>query len=166
MLLPLAAWSLNYIFEEIGKIFAKNTVVVRAIQIISLLVVIGYPLFVSISFAVDPANAQIADADSKQYANSWAAGWGVKESVAFFQNQARNQKIYIATEGTYGLMPESLEMYLVQNKNFKIQGYWPIDTFPQNSSCRGSKDADILRFLPAATHSNPDRFSSEISFRS
>lgn len=139
MLLPLAAWSLNYIFEEIGKIFAKNTVVVRAIQIILLLVVIGYPLFVSISFAVDPANAQIADADSKQYANSWAAGWGVKESVAFFQNQARNQKIYIATEGTYGLMPESLEMYLVQNKNFKIQGYWPIDTFPKTVLAEAQK---------------------------
>jgi hypothetical protein len=131
MLLPLAAWSLNYIFEEITKIFSKNILVAQIIQIILLLMVIGYPLFVSLSFAVDPVNAQIADADSKQYVSSWAAGWGVSQSVSFFKQQAAEQKIYIATEGTFGLLPESLEMYLVDNPNIKIQGYWPVDIFPK-----------------------------------
>jgi hypothetical protein len=73
---------------------------------------------------------EIADSDSNQYANSWAAGWGLKESVEYFRNEAKDKQIYIATEGTFGLMPAALEMYLVNNKNVKIQGYWPVVEFP------------------------------------
>lgn len=139
MLLPLAAWSLNYVFQEIEKIFSKEINTSRVVQIILLLAVIGYPAFVSVAFAADPINAPIADADSNQYVNSWAAGWGVKESVAFFEKQAQNQKIFIATEGTFGLMPESLEMYLIQNKNVEIKGYWPVDTFPKEVLAKSQK---------------------------
>ena len=40
---------------------------------------------------------------------------------------AKKGKIFIATEGTFGLLPAALEMYLVQNKNVTIKGYWPVD---------------------------------------
>jgi len=132
MLLPLVAWSLNYLFEKAEKLFLKNIFLVRAVQLILLLVVIAYPLYVSALFAVNPLKAPIADSDHGQYTDSWAAGWGVKESAAFFEKQAQNQKIFIATEGTFGLMPESLEMYMVDNKNVTIKGYWPVDIFPKN----------------------------------
>jgi 4-amino-4-deoxy-L-arabinose transferase-like glycosyltransferase len=131
MLLPLVAWSLNFLFEESEKLFAKNVLLKRAVQIILLVIIIAYPLYVSVFFAVNPLKAPIADRDREQYVNGWAAGWGVKESVAFFQKQAKNKKIFVATEGTFGLMPESMEIYLVQNKNVKIKGYWPIDVFPK-----------------------------------
>jgi hypothetical protein len=84
-------------------------------------------------FAVNPIKAPIADADHGQYINSWAAGWGVKESIAFFQNQAKNKKIFVATEGIFGLMPESLELYMITNKNITIKGYWPVDIFPKET---------------------------------
>jgi 4-amino-4-deoxy-L-arabinose transferase-like glycosyltransferase len=122
MLLPLAAWGLDYIFGKTDKYFIK---------ILLLVVAVIYPAFVSVSFSLSPASARIADMDRNQYINGWAAGWGVKESVAFFTEQAKNKKIFVATEGTFGLMPESMEMYLVQNKNITIKGYWPVDIFPK-----------------------------------
>jgi 4-amino-4-deoxy-L-arabinose transferase-like glycosyltransferase len=133
MLLPLVAWSLNFLFEELERFFSKNKIYVKVMQVILLLVVIAYPLFVSMLFAVNPIKAPIADRDREQYVNGWAAGWGVKESIAFFQNQAKNQKIFIATEGTFGLMPESLELYMISNKNITIKGYWPVDIFPKET---------------------------------
>jgi 4-amino-4-deoxy-L-arabinose transferase-like glycosyltransferase len=133
MLLPLAAWSLNFLFAEAEKLFSKQIIYSRIAQIILLLVVIAYPFYVSTLFAVNPLKAPIADADHGQYTDSWAAGWGVKESVAFFEKQAQNQKIFIATEGTFGLLPESLEMYMVNNKNVTIKGYWPVDIFPKST---------------------------------
>jgi 4-amino-4-deoxy-L-arabinose transferase-like glycosyltransferase len=133
MLLPLVAWSLNFLFEEAERFFAKNKIYVKATQVILLLIVIAYPLFISVIFAVNPSKAPIADADHGQYVNGWAAGWGVKESVAFFQKQAETQKIFVATEGTFGLMPESLELYMISNKNITIKGYWPVDIFPKET---------------------------------
>ncbi len=86
----------------------------------------AYPGFVSLQFTYDPIHAALPKADSRQYVNGWTAGWGIKESIAFLQAQAQNKKIFVATEGTFGLMPASLELYLVQNKNITIKGYWPI----------------------------------------
>jgi 4-amino-4-deoxy-L-arabinose transferase-like glycosyltransferase len=133
MLLPLVAWSLNFLFGKAEKFFSKNTIYARITQTILLIAVIVYPAYVSIVFAVNPLKAPIADADHGQYVDSWAAGWGVKESVAFFQKQAQTRKIFIATEGTFGLLPESLEMYMVNNKNITIKAYWPVDIFPKET---------------------------------
>jgi 4-amino-4-deoxy-L-arabinose transferase-like glycosyltransferase len=131
MLLPLAAWGLNELIIFIQKRNYLKIPNISYVIIVTILVIL-YPCFISVQFAVNPVNAQIADADRAQYLNGWASGWGVEESVNFFQTQAKTQKIFIATEGTFGLMPESMEMYLIQNKNITIKGYWPVAVFPQD----------------------------------
>jgi len=75
MLLPLAAWSLNFLFQESEKLFAKNKLLARVAQSALLIVVIAYPLFISVIFAVNPLKSPIADRDREQYINGWAAGW-------------------------------------------------------------------------------------------
>ncbi len=127
MLLPLAALGLDEIVNFIEKrIKLSLPKIVYSVLITALF--IAYPLFVSYQFAVDPINSGIAKADNHQYVNSWAAGWGVKESVEFFKDKAKTQKIFIATQGTFGLMPEAMELYLIDNPNVTIKGYWPVDT--------------------------------------
>lgn len=74
----------------------------------------------------DFANAPIPASDVGQYINSVYAGGGIEESIEFFRERAKNEKIFIATEGTFGLMPASLEIYLVDNPNIEIKGYWPL----------------------------------------
>lgn len=132
MLLPIVAWGLNFTvtFLEAKLRVSKRSFYNNLYILVVTFFFIFYPALVSLQFAIDPVNAKIADADRSQYVNSWAAGWGVKESVNFFKSQSQNQKIFVATEGTFGLMPESLEMYLVRDKNIKIKGYWPVDIFP------------------------------------
>jgi hypothetical protein len=100
----------------------------RLFGIIAFLIFIFYPAFVSIQFAYDPVRAAIPQTDSTQYVNGWTAGWGVKESILFLGKEAKDKKIFVATEGTFGLMPASLELYLVQNKNITIKGYWPVNS--------------------------------------
>ncbi len=132
-LLPLAAWGLNYIINEALR-YSENKNKIIATKILVPLIVfvfIWYPGLVSFQFANNPISSQIAHADNGQYINSWSAGWGVKESVNYFKTQAENKKIFIATEGTFGLLPEAMEMYLIQNKNIEIKGYWPVDIFPK-----------------------------------
>jgi len=134
-LLPLAGWSLNFIinFLENKLKLDKSLYLKYSVIFLIIVVFVSYPGFVSYQFAKEPINSKIAKADNNQYINSWAAGWGVKESVDFFKEKAANQKIFIATEGTFGLLPASMEMYLIDNKNIKIKGYWPVDIFPKEA---------------------------------
>jgi 4-amino-4-deoxy-L-arabinose transferase-like glycosyltransferase len=134
-LLPLAAWGLNYIIDESVRYSAKGNreKLIRRLVPLIVLAFIWYPAYVSLTFASDPVHSKIAKADNSQYINSWAAGWGVKESVEFFKEKAKVGKIFIGTEGTFGLLPEAMEMYLVNDKNVTIKGYWPIDSFPKSA---------------------------------
>lgn len=122
-LLPLAAFTLWSAFKLIS-----NKFIFLAIS----LVAISFMLYSDYFLLSDFGSAPIPDSDSEQYNNSWPSGTGVKESVFFFEEKAKNGKIYIATEGTFGLMPYSLEIYLGNNPNIEIKGYWPIkDNIPQ-----------------------------------
>lgn len=121
-LIPLAAFSLFNIY-----------LVVRNKLLLIVLFLITFSLTFRTDYLIlnDFPQASIPRSDLGQYKNDWPAGGGVKEAVEFFKEQAQKGKIYIATQGTFGLMPYALEIYLINNPNIKIEGYWPIgDTIP------------------------------------
>ncbi len=120
-LLPLIAYSLFELFNNYKSVFVK--IMPAAILFI-------WFIFMDYFIVADFAHAPIPREDTGQYLNSWSAGNGVKQSVEFFRTQAASQKIYIMTEGTFGLMPFGLEMYLVDNPNVKIDAIWPIKDMP------------------------------------
>ncbi len=88
------------------------------------------PLWSDLFILTDFAHARIPFADLQQYSNDWTSGGGVQEAVAFFKEEAKDKKIFVGTQGTFGLMPYGLEIYLVQNPNIKIVGFWPIEQTP------------------------------------
>lgn len=91
-----------------------------------LIPVLIFPLFVNYKLLTNPAKAPIADNDSTQYLNSWSAGWGIKELNTFFTQQCKNSsKIKIGVEGTFGLMPQALELYQKDHSCLEIKPFWP-----------------------------------------
>jgi hypothetical protein len=61
--------------------------------------------------------------------NSWPAGGGVNEMVSYFKNTSKNQKIYVASEGTFGSVPTlGIEIYLDGDKNIEKRGIYPVPT--------------------------------------
>jgi len=122
-LLPLGAYSLVYVWQHV-----KRKYIAVAIMILCIALMIRSDFYIITDFYKAP----IAQADVNQYANSWAAGNGVQQSVKFFKEKSQNQKIYIGTQGTFGLLPFGLEIYLANNPNVTIKGFWPInDTMPK-----------------------------------
>src|SRR3989344_2880095 len=95
--------------------------------IMLILVSLILPTFSSFKLLTDPHSAKIAESDSGQYTNSWPAGYGVKETVEFLKAEARDKKVYVATEGTFGLLPFALQIYFYVQKNINIEGFWPVD---------------------------------------
>ena len=81
----------------------------------------------SFDISVRPVQAAIPLNDRGQFLDNWPSGYGIKESVIFFEKERKQYPIYIATDGTFGLLPFSLELYLVDKPNIKIAAFWPID---------------------------------------
>lgn len=163
MLLPIAAWGLDFIIAFVQKsIGSKLPKIVSAIIVTAVFIL--YPGFISLQFAVNPVNAAIADADRAQYLDGWASGWGVKESIALFNEKAKQQKIFIATEGTFGLMPESMEIYLIKNKNITIKGYWPVDAFPKEVLAYAKKMPTYFIFYQPQHQVIPSDFPLKLVF--
>lgn len=120
-LLILSAWSLNYLLKRIAynKIFSA----------LLLILVSLYPLYVDSKIVFSIVTAPIPRADSGQYINNDPAGWGIREVVDFFENEAQTREIRVFTEGNFGLLPAALEIYLVDNSNIKFIGLWPIPEY-------------------------------------
>lgn len=122
-LLVLAAYAL-YTMQAFTKKYWLKTVIFTAF--LSMFVINDYLIL------TDFPKAHIPKADLGQFITGWPAGLGVKETVNYLREQAKDKKIYIGTEGTFGLMPYAIEIYLVDNPNVKIKGFWPVpDQLPK-----------------------------------
>ena len=98
--------------------------------LIAAILVFAYPIYFQIKILTDPVRAPIPQTDYNQFINDWPAGYGISEIVKFLNQQAESKEVVIATEGTFGLFPMALELYLGENKNIKIIPYWPVNEVP------------------------------------
>lgn len=129
-LIPLMAVSLYETFT----IFKTSKFGLGTLKIPSILpgmalflLLLGMYIYTDRFIIFDFAHAPIADSDLTQYVNAWPAGGGVNEMVAFLNEQSKNQKIYIASEGTFGSVPTlGVEIYLDSNKNIEKRGIYPV----------------------------------------
>jgi hypothetical protein len=74
-----------------------------------------------------PYQAKIPMAEKGQYLDGWPAGGGIVEAVTYFKQEAQGGPINLATEGTFGLLPYALEIYLHREPNIQIKGFWPLE---------------------------------------
>ena len=86
----------------------------------------AFPAYISLQLIVDPVNAAIPGVDRDQLFDNWPSGYGIPEVVSLLKDLSMNEKIFVGTEGTFGLTPYALNIYLRENNNVEIKGYWPI----------------------------------------
>lgn len=117
-LLPLASLSLVFMYERI-----KRPLIRTILYVLLTFLILRADYYILTDFA----RAPIPYSDLEQYVNSWPAGGGIREIVAFITDQASRGKIYVASEGTFGSLPTyAVEIYLGDNKNVEKRGIWPI----------------------------------------
>lgn len=146
----LTSYSLIYLSQ---KIKFKFTLYI-------LLILISFlPLSLAFQLMTKPTEAKIPPADSNQYYNFWPSGWGIAESVKYFQKQAQKGKIAVYTEGDFGLLPAGLEIYLWNNKNVYIKGLWPVPEKPPQEVIDNAKK--IPTFIIFFQYSPPPAWKLE-----
>ncbi len=119
-----------------------------------LLLLIIYPLVSSLRLLTNPPKSSIATADKNQYMNDWPSGNGVKQVVEILKKESKNQKVYVGTEGTFGLLPFALQIYFYGNENINIVGYWPVRDIPLQ--VLGATQSKKTYFIFNETQNLPD----------
>ncbi len=95
----------------------------------------------------NPIYAPIPNADAGQYINDWPAGWGIPQVNAFLLGQAEKGKITVYTDGTFGLLPYAVELYMVDNPNVTIKGIYPIPgDIPKEMTDQAKKNPTFMIF--------------------
>ena len=89
-------------------------------------IVLSYPTYISYQLITSPLDAPIPQADRGQLMDDWPAGYGIPEVVEILKKESQAHKIFIGTEGTFGLTPYALNIYLRDDPKIEIKGYWPI----------------------------------------
>ena len=134
MTLPLLAL-ISFSLLRLKELLKNKILLVGCILFFSIV-----PLYSDYLIIADFSHASIPVSDLRQYNNDWPAGGGVRESIQFFKEQAKKGKIYIGTQGTFGLLPYALEIYLLGDPNITIEGLWPIEaTIPQKVKEKSQK---------------------------
>lgn len=120
MTMPLLVLGAYAFFHLVS--FSKNFWLRTAVVFVFLISFLINDFFIVTDFA----KASVPQGDREQLITAWASGGGVKETVNFLEKKSKNEKIYVGTEGTFGLMPYALEIYLKDNPNIITEGFWPI----------------------------------------
>ncbi len=126
-------------------------------SIIGNLLLSAYAIYFSLQLLINPISAPLPGADRSQFITDWPAGYGITEVVTFLREEANTKKIFVATEGTFGLTPYALEIYLQGNPNLTIQGFWPINDHPEQIFDQLTR-FDAVYILFKDSQSPPDRF--------
>ena len=95
------------------------------------LLFMAYAAYFSFLVISNPTTAPLPSADRSQFIDDWPAGYGINEVVEFLRQESKTKKVFVATEGTFGLTPYALEIYLQGTPNLTIQGFWPINDHPE-----------------------------------
>jgi hypothetical protein len=118
-LLILAAYTFLILLDKISS---------KIIAVVLLTAVLFMYILSSYNIIFNFARSPIPKADLEQYINSWPAGGGIKEMIAFFDEESKKGKIYVGTQGTFGSLPtNSMEIYLGNNKNIETKGFYPLN---------------------------------------
>lgn len=127
MTIPLLILSAFSIVDLLKKVKTKQ------LQFLFLFVSVFLMLRMDFYILTNFLRAPLPKVDKAQLIEGYASGVGVKETVDFIEEKSQNEKIYVATQGTFGLMPNALQIHLGNNPNVEIMGYWPItDQIPKH----------------------------------
>ena len=138
--------------------FGLGQLEIRSIRsIVVYLLLAAYAAYFSFQIIFNPVFAPLPGADRGQFIDDWPAGYGINEIVAFLRQETQNKKVFVATEGTFGLTPYALEIYLQGNPNITIQGFWPINDHPEEIFSKVGQ-FDEVYILFKDSQNPPERF--------
>ena len=81
----------------------------------------------------DPVKAPLHNSEKEQFFYDWSAGYGLSEIREYLRKLPDDKKIVVATEGSFGTLPNGLEIYFSGHPTIQILGVG----FPSSGMSQG-----------------------------
>ena len=110
-------------FQELLKISKQKAwlKIILGLMLFSTIITSGKYVYFSLS---DSSQTPFVSADKEQYLYKWSSGHGIQESIELIKRQAQNQTVAVATEGSFGTLPDGVLMYFHRQNvdNIYVEG--------------------------------------------
>lgn len=114
-LIPLAGLGLHWLSSRKGRLIQA-----------SIILFLSVPLILSFVYLFNPEIAPMSFDMRSGYFSEWTAGTGQKEVANYLlAEEAKGKKIVVFTEGTFGTLPDGLQIYTEGHPNITIVGSTP-----------------------------------------
>lgn len=117
--------------------------------VLIVLILLAWPAFFMQKLLYDIENTPLPKNERRGYLEDWTAGYGLREIGSYLNNESKNGRIIIGTEGSFGTLPDGLQIYFDKNTNVAFK--------PGNSSLSDSLRSEATK---SATYyvANKSRF--------
>jgi 4-amino-4-deoxy-L-arabinose transferase-like glycosyltransferase len=110
----LGAWALDYLYSLLP--IKKKVIPLVIVTILLLIPAFSFDYYL----LTDPQKAPLPREERRGYLEDWTAGYGLKEIAGFLENKSIDGEILVVTEGSFGTLPDGLQIYLGDNSNISI----------------------------------------------
>ncbi len=116
------------------------------------LILLIWPFYFNYMLVNDIENAPLPKNERRGYLEDWTAGYGLREIARTLELESNKQKIIIGTEGSFGTLPDGLQIYFDKNTSAAFK--------PDKAGLSNDLKAEASR---SATYyiSNRSRFSEK-----
>ena len=104
-LLLLTAWGVDQLCQRFKKYNLRFMILGAGILAV-------LPLILDYQLLTNPFEADLPRESKRGYFEEWTAGYGLDEVAKFLIIEAKKESIVVGTEGSFGTLPDGLEIYL------------------------------------------------------
>lgn len=94
----------------------------KQLSILAAIILLVWPAYFSYMLHTNIENAPIPKNERAGYLEDWTAGYGLKEIADFLELESKKSFIVVGTEGSFGTLPDGLQIYLDRNRQVAVIG--------------------------------------------
>lgn len=132
--------------DSLIRIFKRYNSLITALFIVCFLI---WPVIFSLKLLTDIENSPLPRNERRGYLEDWTAGTGLRDIASVLDNESKKGLIIVGTEGSFGTLPDGLQIYFDKNRNVVFK--------PGNSSVSAELRREALK-LPTFFVANESRF--------
>lgn len=114
LLFPIIPWT---ILAGICAQFLTSRLRNRFIGPGLIIILLIWPVYFNYQLLFNIEKTPLPLSERTGYLEEWTAGYGLPQIAQYLEQQAASQKIVVGTEGSFGTLPDGLQIYFDKNPN-------------------------------------------------
>ncbi|MDD5415710.1 MAG: glycosyltransferase family 39 protein [Candidatus Daviesbacteria bacterium] len=98
------------------KILPRLAYIRRFPILLMLIVLLPLPLYFDFFLLTSPGKVPLPKEERKGYFEDWTSGYGFSDIAKFLLEKSRDKKVVLGTAGSFGTLPDGIQIYLDKSK--------------------------------------------------